>query len=604
MKRLLAICLAVLLMVSCLPAQHAFAATYQTATVKGGWLRLRAAASFNGQVLGNYFTGTEVTVLGTSGAWYHVRTQSGQEGYMYGAYLTVTTSGSTNNQTAGTAAYVVSQNGKGVRLRSGPGTAYGVLGLYDIGTRATILTYGTDWHYIRIGNQTGYMMAAYLSTGSAPTAKPTDTPSYGTGYTAYVTSQNGKAVRLRAGRGTEYDVIASYEVGTKVTVLEYAYDWCYISVGANTGYMMTEFLTTKAVGNTVTDVVLSTYTPTVGTRITATVYPAGATVSYQWMDDNGTLLSYASSYTVTSAQQGRRIYLQVTGYGSSTGSVKSSYTAAVAGSNVPNNITSAYQLKGITVSSTKPRVGDTIYASVTPEGASASYAWYSDNGLLLGTGNNYTVQSVAVGHSVYCVAIGTGNTSGTVTSQFTDQVENKAATYTVQSVQLNNLMPVVGDVVTATVKPDGASVTYAWYREDGRQLALNRSYTVQTQDAGYKLYCVAVGSGDTTGAATSAYTAAVTNPSQALSGTVSIANGATVGSELKPTLSLNSSNVTYQWYQNGVLIGTGATLILTESMVGDDVRLVVQAIPGSGYTGEVGSNYCYVQRAFQGIQEI
>lgn len=609
MKRLLAICLAALLVLGCLPVMNeAKAATYQTATVKGGWLRLRSAPSFDAQVLGSYFTGTELTVLGTSGAWYRVRSQEGVEGYMYGAYLTVSSLPTGQGGAAGgVPAYVTSQNGRGVRLRSGPGTAYSVMGLYNVGTPAKILSYGSEWHYISIGNQVGYMMAMYLTTSSKPVVTPTPKPEY-SGYTAYVTSTNGKSVRLRAGAGTEYDVIANYDVGTKVTVLSYGKEWCYIRVGGNAGYMMTQFLTTTPIGNTVTDVVLNTYSPSVGTRLTATVVPSGATVSYQWIDDQGSLLSYASTFTVTEGQKGRRIAVQVTGYGSCTGSVTSTYTAAVGGGKT-EPISRHYQLRGVTISETKPTVGDTLHASVRPNGASATYAWYSETGALLGTGSSYTVAASAVGSRIYCVATGSGNTSGSATSSYTEAVSAQAVSYKLQTVVLNNATPMVGDTLTGTAKPDGSTATYSWYREDGRQVSSERSYTVKDTDVGYRLYCMAIGTGNTTGATTSTYTAAVTGGStqtqQQLKGKVTIPSGARSGAMITPTLDLNSTAVSYQWYQNGVLIYTGASLLLDDSMVGDDIRLVVQALPGSGYTGEVGSGYCYVQKSVNpGIMEI
>ena len=126
MKRLLAILTVLALLLTMVPMVSmptAEATTYKTATVKGGWLRLRNAPSFDGAVLGSYYTGTVVTILGTAGSWYHVQTAKGLTGYMYGAYLTV------KSTPSGGTAYVTSTNGLGVRLRAGPGTAYSVNGV-------------------------------------------------------------------------------------------------------------------------------------------------------------------------------------------------------------------------------------------------------------------------------------------------------------------------------------------------------------------------------------------------------------------------------------------------------------------------------------------
>ena len=76
----------------------ASAENYATAVVKGGWLRLRAEASASSETISAYFTGTQVTIIGTSGEWYYVLTPDGHYGFMNSNYLTVTgsSSGSTS----------------------------------------------------------------------------------------------------------------------------------------------------------------------------------------------------------------------------------------------------------------------------------------------------------------------------------------------------------------------------------------------------------------------------------------------------------------------------------------------------------------------------
>ena len=249
MKRLMAICLALVLLICAMPMPQADAATNMTATVKGGWLNLRESATTNSKSLGCYYTGTKVTILGSSGSWYYVKV-SGKTGYMLGTYLKVNAdTGSTNAPTGNLniTAWVTSGNGGNVRLRSGPSTAYSVLASYAVGTKVTILAKGTYWFQISVNGKIGYMMSQYLTTtqpgsGSSGSA----TPPTASGSTAYVYAANGGNVNLRSGASKSYGVLGSYSVGTQVTVLSYGATWSYIRVGTRTGYMMTEFLTTNA----------------------------------------------------------------------------------------------------------------------------------------------------------------------------------------------------------------------------------------------------------------------------------------------------------------------------------------------------------------------
>ncbi|MBR6029342.1 MAG: SH3 domain-containing protein [Clostridia bacterium] len=495
MKRGMALLLALILMLTLAPASMALN-NLGTAYVTGGWLRLRSAPSFQAETIASYASGTPVTVHEILGDWYHVSLADGKSGYMLGSYLRWG-----GSQPVSDIAYITSSNGKPVRLRSGPGTNYGVIATYRVGTQVTILSRGTTWHYIRIGSQTGYMMSQYLTSSYTPT--PTAQPQ--TGYTAYVTSSNGLAVRLRSGPGTNFGVIGTYNPGTRVTVLNHGSVWDYIKTATQTGYMMTKFLTTS--------------TPQ---------------------------------------------YNQVT---------------------------------AVAISSMTPRVGDTLWATVTPSGAAVLYTWFNENGTYLANTQSYTVKSSDLGHTLRVMVAGTSGWSGTAYSGTTSPVTGSGGTTQLTGVTIDTVTPRVGQVMRASLTPAGASATFAWYRSDGSLVSSSSSYTPVQNDVGFSFYVVAIGTGSSTGAVTSAYTGqtvsgAVTDT--ALSGYVSLPLTSVTGIPLTPTISLNSSNVTYAWYMDGTLVGTGSQLIPTMEMAGHDVRLVVTAMPGSGYQGSVSSGYCTI----------
>ena len=530
MKRILAVILTLALLLSAAPGLAQEAA--DTMVVTGGWLRLRSAPGYDAETISSYYTGTKVTVLGIANGWYHVRTPDGLTGYMHGDYLTAATQ---DNSTAGSGgavnpdpspapqqATVTSANGMGVKLRTGPSTGYGVIMVVPVGTVATILLEGDQWHYVRIGDKMGYMMAQFLSTGAQVNTG---------GYLARVTSANGLGVRLRSGPGTGYDVLGVYSVGTAVTVISYGPTWCQIRVGSRTGYMMTQFLTTSQVVATIQSVTVSNTAPAMGDVLTATVRPAGATVTYRWTDANGNLLSTASSYTVSAYDVGRRIRVTVTGTGMYSGSASSSLTGAV---------TYSAALTGVTLSITAPVVGDTISATAQPAGASASYAWYRSDGSYLGSGRTYRVQSGDVGYMLYCKATGSGSYTGEVYSAYTN-----AVTYTA-----------VSSGYAGTLTSNSCTVV-----------------------AGY------------------------TGPEQ-LSGQVSIPASATVGEVIYADLNLNSGSVTYAWYLNGSRISgaNGNALTLNSAMAGKSVYVVVTAAD-SDYTGSLTSNSCYVQPQAPAVPE-
>ncbi len=300
MKRIALLGLVILMLATLLPLPIAAAATYGTVT--GGWLRLRTAPSYDAAILKSYNTGTVVEILGTSGDWYNVKTPDNKAGYMLKAYVTLGGGGSGGT---GTTAYVVSSNGFGVRMRSGPSTSYRVLAVYNVGTTVTVLQTGVLWSRIQVGTTVGYMMSEFLTSSPSPTTPPSTDM-------ATVRSDNGLGVRLRTGPGTGYATVGIYSVGTRVSVITRGTTWDYIQVGTRYGYMMNYFLTydsatlpiatgitlTAAAATGMQDEVLALTASVTGTNLSSPAYTLAVTGNPSMAEISGGNLHILNTATV------------------------------------------------------------------------------------------------------------------------------------------------------------------------------------------------------------------------------------------------------------------------------------------------------------------
>ena len=615
MKRFAALILTLAVLLTMLAIPPALADDYATATVKGGWLRLRDGASQSANTVSAYYTGTTVTILGGSGEWYHVLTPDGKTGYMNANYLTITGSITGGQLSENTAAVVTSQNGKPVRLRSGPSVNYSIIASYKVGTPLTVLSTGESWSKIRINGRTGYMMNEFIQRGqgsdsvaggytayvvsgngktvvlrSGPskqyealasykvgqkatvleygstwckvringldgymmseflsTVKP-DTSSGGVStYTAYVTSQNGKGVRMRMGAGKLYPTVATYAVGTKVTVLEYGDDWCKIRIGSNTGYMMTEFLTTRQ-PSMVSSVSINATSVQPGDILRATVSPESASVNISWINDKGATIGWGESYTVQETDVGRKLRASVTGSGSTSGTAVSAWATVK-----ESYISLVYQLKAVTLSDTTPVVGQTLTATLSPAGATATISWFRDNGVFVGSGSSYTVKSSDAGYKLYAWADGTGSTSGEATSPHTSQVAQQAAAPIVlQGVTISDATPNVGDTLTVTLTPYNATASITWRSSAGHILGYGERYTVAADDVGSSIYVYANGTGNTSGSVVSSLTNLVQAAQTQLrvEGVRLSDTTPVVGQTLYVTLNPQTASATYTWLRD------------------------------------------------------
>lgn len=127
-----------------------------------------------------------------------------------------------------------------VRLRAAPSTKATVLDAFPKGTEVKILKKGVEWCKVRVRGQEGYMMTKYLYTKTEreEMADPD-------GKTMYVWTPSGTRLNLRAEPNSDSEVLGSYRVGTKVTILKKGRYWSRVSVKGKTGYMGNDYLVEK-----------------------------------------------------------------------------------------------------------------------------------------------------------------------------------------------------------------------------------------------------------------------------------------------------------------------------------------------------------------------
>ncbi len=402
MKRMLSVCLALMLLITVVPAVSS-AATYGYVT--GGWLRMRSGPSFDNSTVASYYTGTMVEILGTSGSWYNVKAPDGKTGYMYSSYI----SSSGGGGGTGTA-YVTSSNGYGVRLRSGPSTGYRILGVFSVGTAMTVLESGTNWSKVQIGSTVGFMMNQFLTTSGGGTS----------GETAVVWSPNGLGVRLRSGPGTGYGIIGVYSVGTTVTILSHGSTWDQIRVGSRTGYMMNYYLTSAATP-VATGIVVTPATTTAapggsvaivttvsGSNLSNPSYTLAITQNDSMATLSGNTLTVKNTATVGSV-------IIVTATTADNGSSGSKLTATcsitvTAGTPTATSVT-------IAPSTASVKQGSSVTFTVTVNGVNLSNPAYTlsitaNDSMATLSGNTLTVKSSAtVGSVIKVTALSADNNS-------------------------------------------------------------------------------------------------------------------------------------------------------------------------------------------------
>lgn len=232
-KKLISLCLAVILSVSLLmiPAQ----ATSGGATTTSA-LNLRASASTSAKILLTMPQGAKVIVQSTSNGWSKV-TYNGTEGYACADYLKDSSSVSSSFG-------VGTITGSDVRMRSGAGTNYSILGTYGKGTQMTVTGVSGNWYAVSYNGKTGYVSSDYMKVTSSEASSSASTTS-GSSSTTSVSGTGtvtGSSVRMRSGAGTNYSILATFAKGTTVQVTGKTGNWYAIKYDGKAGYISADYL--------------------------------------------------------------------------------------------------------------------------------------------------------------------------------------------------------------------------------------------------------------------------------------------------------------------------------------------------------------------------
>ena len=219
-------------------ASSTVSGNFGTGTVVATSVNLRVGAGTNTAVVASLNKGATMTVTGVSGEWYQVN-YNGTTGYINSAYVGLSGSAApapSQNTTPAASGTAGTVKGNSVRMRSGAGTSYSIVGTYNNGTALTILGTENGWTKVTVGGVTGYIRSDYVAAGAAP-SNP-GTAASGTGYI------NGTSVRMRAGASTTSQILGTYNTGTAMTITGSSGNWYAVSYNGKNGYVCKDYMTT------------------------------------------------------------------------------------------------------------------------------------------------------------------------------------------------------------------------------------------------------------------------------------------------------------------------------------------------------------------------
>lgn len=194
-----------------------------TGYINAMYVRFRSGPDTGSAILGEYNTGKEVQIVGSSNGW----TQcviNGQLGYIYSSYVNT---GSYNN--SGSSA---SGSSDGIIIVGGESSSQ---------PEQNTTTSGSNSGDIVANDSITVIIPDSSSTTETPVATPAPTPEVApTEEQAGIIS--GDYVRFRSGPGTSYSIIGTYNKGTELRAVGTSGDWTKCIINAQEGFVYTSYV--------------------------------------------------------------------------------------------------------------------------------------------------------------------------------------------------------------------------------------------------------------------------------------------------------------------------------------------------------------------------
>lgn len=213
---------------SVLPIPHQVLAESQTATVLGSSVNIRTGPGLSYPVKASAKYGETYEIIGLEGDWVNIKLKNGSDGWIAGWLVSKKTV--VTNDSIGEVTSIAT----GLRVRSGPGTSFQIIGYFHNGEKAKALTQEGDWVKISYKGEIGWVYSKYITFHNSKTES--------------TASKSGivlaSALNVREQPTTKSNVIGKLYKNEKVIIIDQQGDWYQIKYEQTKAFVHGDFLQT------------------------------------------------------------------------------------------------------------------------------------------------------------------------------------------------------------------------------------------------------------------------------------------------------------------------------------------------------------------------
>ncbi|CUB22652.1 N-acetylmuramoyl-L-alanine amidase LytC precursor [Bacillus safensis] len=232
------------LIASSLPMTHATAQTDQ-AVVATDEINVRTGPGLSYGIAAVVKRGESYPILTEQGEWVQIQLSNGQKGWVV-SWLITTSSGAQKTEkpkaqgqsTAGGS--TITSTASDLRIRTGPGTSYEVIGTFPQGASAKKLETSGEWTKISYKQAEGWVHSDYVSGGQ----KTSQSSSGGSSRSNQTGTVGVSSLNVRQSAAPNAQVIASLARNTQITILREQNGWYEIEGKGVKGWVASYYIVT------------------------------------------------------------------------------------------------------------------------------------------------------------------------------------------------------------------------------------------------------------------------------------------------------------------------------------------------------------------------
>lgn len=217
------------------------AEAYGTIEVATDVLNVREKPDANSLIISKVMRGETYPVVDSKGEWVKIQVTSSKSGWV-ASYLVTDNGQSSTPARNSDSTDVVQVLTDDLRVRSGPGTSFNVVGFIQSSDSVSFLDQNENWVKIRTSGLEGWVSSEFVSIQTKKKKKETtdeeNQEDANNSQTATVTTDG---LNIRSEASTQSKVIGTLANGTIVNVLSQKSDWLQISFDRETGWIHSDY---------------------------------------------------------------------------------------------------------------------------------------------------------------------------------------------------------------------------------------------------------------------------------------------------------------------------------------------------------------------------